>query len=179
VAYSRDGIVVNDRMETTARHIYAVGDVTGKYLLAHVASQQGIVAADNIMGRGRTMNYSAVPNFIYTVPEIASVGLTEDEARSAGSDVVIGKARFSTNAMAHVLQETDGFVKAVVDRGTRTIRGIHLIGPHATDLLGEAVTIVTQEMTVEHVMHTIHPHPTLCETLKEAILAAVAQAIHA
>jgi dihydrolipoamide dehydrogenase len=179
IDYDRSGIETNEHMETSLKNVYAIGDVTGKYLLAHVASQQGIVAAENIMGQAVTMNYTAVPGFIYTYPEIASVGLREEDARSQGIDVLIGKANFKTNAMAYVLGKTDGFVKTVVECVTKKIRGIHILGPHATNLLGEAAAIVAQGMTVEQIAQTIHPHPTLCETVKEAILAAADQAIHA
>ncbi len=176
--YSPQGIVVNDRMETNIGNIYAVGDVTGKFLLAHVASEQGIVAVENIMGHKSSMNYDAVPGFIYTDPEISSVGLKAAEAAERGLKIVEGKATFKTNAMAHAMEETSGFVKIVVDKETHKILGIHIFGPHATDLLAEAVTIVKTGMTPEMVKKVIHPHPTLCETVKEAVLAAAGQAIH-
>jgi dihydrolipoamide dehydrogenase len=179
IAYSPAGIVVNDCMETTVANIYAVGDVTGKFLLAHVASEQGIVAVENIMGRKSSMNYDAVPGFIYTDPEIASVGLKAAEAAKRGLEILEGRATFKTNAMAHAMEETSGFVKTVVDKKTHRILGVHIFGPHATDLLAEAVTMVKAEMTLERVKETIYPHPTLCETVKEAVLAAVGEAIHA
>ena len=178
IEYAPQGIVVNDRMETNIANIYAVGDVTGKFLLAHVASEQGIVAVENIMGHTSSMNYDAVPGFIYTDPEIASVGLKAAEAVERGLEILEGKATFKTNAMAHAMEETSGFVKTVVDKKTHRILGVHMFGPHATDLLAEAVTIVKAGMTVEQVKETIHPHPTLCETVKEAVLAATGEAIH-
>jgi dihydrolipoamide dehydrogenase len=165
-------------METSIKNIYAIGDVTGKMLLAHVASEQGIIAVENIMGLDAALDYSAVPSFIYTVPEIGSVGIKEDEAKDQDVDALSGKALFKTNAMAHALGETTGFVKTIVDRKTERILGIHILGPHATDLLAEAVAIVGMGMTVEQVKGTVHPHPTLCETIKEAVLASVDQAIH-
>ena len=177
--YSPQGIVVNDRMETSVANIYAVGDVTGKFLLAHVASEQGIVAVENIMGRQSSMNYDVIPGFIYTDPEIASVGLKAAEAAERGLEILEGKATFKTNAMAHAMEETSGFVKTVVDKKTHRILGVHMFGPHATDLLAEAVTIVKAGMTLEMVKEVIHPHPTLCETVKEAVLAASGEAIHA
>ena len=179
IEYSPKGIGVNERMETTIRDVYAVGDVTGKILLAHVASAQGIVAAENIMGIDATMDYSAVPSFIYTEPEIGSVGLKEEEAKAMGMDIMMGKAIFKTNAMAHAMSETTGFVKTVVDRKTKEILGVHILGPHATDLLAHAVTLVKGRMTSKMVKAMIHPHPTLSETTKEAVLAAMNQAIHA
>jgi dihydrolipoamide dehydrogenase len=178
VEFSAKGIAVNERMETNIRDVYAIGDVTGKILLAHVASEQGIVAADNIMGIDSTMDYSAVPSFIYTDPEIGTVGMTEQEAKEKGMDVMKGKAIFKTNAMAHAIGDTTGFVKTIVDRKTRKILGVHIIGPHATDLLGETVMMVKRGMTPEEVKEVMHPHPTLSETIKEAVLASVDQAIY-
>ena len=178
VDFSVKGIAANERMETNIKNVYAIGDVTGKMLLAHVASEQGIVAVENIMGLDAVMDYSAVPSFIYTVPEIGSVGMTEDAARDQGVDVIRGKAVFKTNVMAHALGETTGFVKTVVDQKTKRIFGIHMLGPHATDLLGEATTIVRARMTVDDIKRIMHPHPTLSESIKEAVLASVDQAIH-
>lgn len=178
IEFSGKGIVVNEKMETNVNNVYAIGDVTGKFLLAHVASQQGIVAVENIMGHETTMDYAAVPSFIYTDPEIAGVGLKEAEANKQGIDVLEGKTTFKTNAMAHAFGETNGFIKTVVDRATRKILGIHMLGSHATDLLGEAVTIVSTGMTIEDVKRVIHPHPTFCETLKEAVLTSVNESLH-
>jgi len=179
IAYSPEGIAVNERMQTHLPDIYAAGDVTGKYLLAHVASEQGIVAVENIMGHDAAMAYTAVPNFIYTDPEIASVGLKADDAAQMGLDILEGKATFKTNAMAHALDQTTGFVKTVVDKNTRKILGLHMFGAHVTDLLAEAVTIVKTGLTLDDMKGVIHPHPTLSETVKEAVLAATGEAIHA
>ena len=179
IAFSPMGIEVNERMQTNLPDIYVAGDVTGKHLLAHVASEQGIVAVENIMGHDATMAYAAVPSFIYTDPEIASVGLKAEDAVQMGLDILEGKATFKTNAMAHALDQTTGFVKAVVDKNTRKILGLHMFGPHVTDLLAEAVTIVKTGMTLDDVKGVIHPHPTLSETVKEAVLAATDEAIHA
>jgi len=178
VAFSPKGIVTDQRMETSVKGVFAVGDVTGKVLLAHVASQQGIVAAENIMEKDAAMGYSAVPDFIYTEPEIASVGMTEQEAADRGVEVLKGKAIFKANAMAHAMGNTTGFVKCLVARKTGKILGIHIMGPHATDLLAEGVAMVGTGMTVEEVKGLIHPHPTLSETVKEAVLASIGQAIH-
>jgi dihydrolipoamide dehydrogenase len=178
ITFSPQGIEVNEQMETNLPGIYAVGDVTGKYLLAHVASEQGIVAVENIMGRDAIMDYAAVPNFIYTDPEIGSVGLKAEDAARMGLDILEGKATFKTNAMANALDETTGFVKTIVDKNSKKILGAHLFGPHATDLLAEAVTIVKTGMTTDDLKGVIHPHPTLSETLKEAVLASLGEAIH-
>jgi len=178
IEFSSKGIAVNERMETNIKNVYAIGDVTGKILLAHVASEQGIVAAENIMGIDSTMDYSAIPNFIYTQPEIGSVGMTEQETREMGMDVMKGKAVFKTNAMAHAIGDTTGFVKCILDRETKKVLGVHILGPHATDLLAEAVMMVRTGMTLEQVKSVVHPHPTLSETIKEAVLASVDQAVH-
>jgi dihydrolipoamide dehydrogenase len=178
IDFSSEGNKINERMETNVAGVYAVGDVTGRYLLAHVASEQGIIAAENIMANGVTMDYSAVPSFIYTHPEIASVGLKSEEALKKGLDIIEGKATFKTNAMAHAMEETSGFIKTVLDKRTLKILGVHIFGPHATDLLAEAVTMLKMGMTLENVKNVIHPHPTLSETVKESVLAAVGQAIH-
>lgn len=178
VDFSSKGIKINERLETNLAGVYAVGDVTGKYLLAHVASEQGIIAAENIMGNDGTMDYGVIPSFIYTHPQIASVGLKSEEAVEKGLDIIEGKATFKTNAMAHAMEETSGFIKTVIDRKTYKILGVHMFGPHATDLLAEAVTMLKMGMTLENVKNVIHPHPTLSETVKESVLAAVGQAIH-
>ena len=178
IAYSRQGIAVNERMQTNVENIYAAGDVTGKWLLAHVASEQGIVAVENMMGHSASMDYQAVPAFIFTHPEISSVGRQEDELKAAGTAYLSGKNFYKGNAMAQGMGEADGFVKALVDQETHRILGVHMIGPHATDLLGETVTMMKNQMTVEQVKDVIHPHPTLSEVIKEAVLASVGQAIH-
>jgi dihydrolipoamide dehydrogenase len=178
IEFSAQGIMVNERMETNKKNVYAIGDVTGKILLAHVASEQGIVAAENIMGMDSTMDYAAVPSFIYTDPEIGSVGLKEQEAKEKGVGVLKGKVTFKANAMAHAIGNTTGFVKTLVEAETKRILGIHILGPHATDLLGEAVNLVAKGMTLDDVRDVIHPHPTLSETIKEAVLASIDMAIH-
>ncbi len=178
IAYSPQGIEVNDHLQTNVENIYAVGDVTGKWLLAHVAYEQGIVAVENIMGHAITMDYQTVPAFIFTHPEIASVGRQEGELKAEGIEYLTGKNFFKANAMAQGMGEADGFVKVLADAKSHQILGIHMIGPHATDLLGEVVTMIKNKMTVEQVKDVIHPHPTLSEVVKEAVLATVGQAIH-
>lgn len=178
INHNRAGIEVNDRMQTNIDHIYAVGDVTGKMLLAHVASEQGIVAVEHIMGGTVAMDYQVVPAFIYTHPEISSVGKKEEELKAEGISYLVGKNHFKSNAMAMGMGEADGFVKVLADADSHQILGIHMIGPHATDLVTEAVLMLKNRMTVEQVKDTIHPHPTLSEVIKEAVLASVGEAIH-
>ena len=179
IDFSSKGIKTDKRMQTNVSGVYAVGDVTGKYQLAHVASEQGIIAVENIMEIDTTMDYGAIPSFIYTDPEIASVGLKPEEAVEKGMDIIEGKATFKGNAMAHAIKQTSGFVKTVIDKKTLKILGVHMFGPHVTELLPEAVTMIKMDMTLADVKNVIYPHPTLSETVKESALAAAGEAIHA
>jgi dihydrolipoamide dehydrogenase len=179
IDFSSKGIKTDKRMQTNVSGVYAVGDVTGKYQLAHVASEQGIIAVENIMEIDATMDYGAIPSFIYTDPEIASVGLKPEEAVEKGMDIIEGKATFKGNAMAHAIKQTSGFVKTVIDKKTLKILGVHMFGPHVTELLPEAVTMIKMDMTLADVKNVIYPHPTLSETVKESALAAAGEAIHA
>ena len=179
IDFSSEGIKTDKRMQTNVSGVYAVGDVTGKYQLAHVASEQGIIAVENIMEIDTTMDYGAIPSFIYTDPEIASVGLKPEEAVEKGMDIIEGKATFKGNAMAHAIKQTSGFVKTVIDKKTLKILGVHMFGPYVTELLPEAVTMIKMDMTLADVKNVIYPHPTLSETVKESALAAAGEAIHA
>ncbi len=179
IDFSSKGIKTDKRMQTNVSGVYAVGDVTGKYQLAHVASEQGIIAVENIMEIDTTMDYGAIPSFIYTDPEIASVGLKPEEAVEKGMDIIEGKATFKGNAMAHAIKQTSGFVKTVIDKKTLKILGVHMFGPYVTELLPEAVTMIKMDMTLADVKNVIYPHPTLSETVKESALAAAGEAIHA
>lgn len=174
----RRAIQVNDYMETSVPGIYAIGDVIGGYLLAHVASEEGIIAVENIMGHPAKMDYRAVPSAVYTNPELATVGLSEENARKQGYSVKIGKFPFRINGKALSIGERDGFVKFVTDGETGEILGVHILGPHATDLLAEAVLAIKMEMTVEEIFSTIHAHPTLTEVTNEAAMDAAGRGIH-
>jgi dihydrolipoamide dehydrogenase len=172
------GIAVNDKMETSVPDIYAIGDVTGRIQLAHVASMEGIVAASNAMGHPRRMNYRAVPSCVYTVPEVASVGLTEQQAREQGYDVRVGKYAFRGLGKAMAMGEREGLVKVVAEARYGEILGVHIVGPHATDLIGEPVTAIQLESTIEEMVQTIHAHPTLTEAILEACEDTERMAIH-
>jgi dihydrolipoamide dehydrogenase len=174
----RAGIEVNDYLQTSVPNIYAIGDVTGKQLLAHLASHMGIVAAENAMGHTVKMDYRAVPGPIYTVPEVAMVGLTEEEARKQGYDVMTGKFPFRPLGRAMALNEQDGMVKVVSERKYGELLGVHIVGPYATELIHEAVMAIKLEATVEEMMTMIHAHPTLSEALGEAALDVRGEAIH-
>jgi dihydrolipoamide dehydrogenase len=175
---TRRGIEVNDYLQTSVPNIYAIGDVTGKMLLAHLASHMGIVAAENIMGHEVKMDYRVVPAPIYTSPEVASVGLSEEEAREKGFDVVTGKFPFRPLGRAMALDVTEGMVKIVTERKYGEVLGVHIIGPYATEMIHEAVIAIKLEATVEELMTAIHAHPTLSEAMGEAALDVKGEAIH-
>lgn len=179
IRYSAKGIEVNDRTETNIPGIYAIGDVTGTLLLAHWASAQGVVAAENALGQSTRLDAYSVPSCIFTIPEIASVGLSEGEARKRGIAVKIGKMAFRFNGMANAMMETDGFIKVVVDEKEERIIGVHIIGPHASDLISEGTLAVKKKMTLPEMKGMIHAHPTLSETMQEAIFSSAGLAIHA
>ncbi len=170
-------IVVNSRMETTIRGIFAVGDIVGGPLLAHVASKEGVIAAENAMGRDAAMDYRVVPNCIFTIPEIASVGLTEKEARERG-DVRVGKFLLRASSRAVAGGETEGFVKIIGDRETGRILGAHIMGGDATNLISTMSLAIKQNATMTELADVIQAHPTFGEALNEAALDAYNQAIH-
>ena len=178
VRFGKKGIEVNSRMETNIPGVYAVGDVTGQWLLAHFAFAQGEVAAENAVGREAQLDSLAVPRCVYTLPEVASVGLTEKEAREKGYEIKAGRFPFSANGKATVLGERTGFVKIVSEVKYGEILGVNIFGPHATDLIGEAVLAMTLEGTAQDIARAIHPHPTLTEALKEAALDVDGLSLH-
>ncbi|MCC7435663.1 MAG: dihydrolipoyl dehydrogenase [Methanoregulaceae archaeon] len=172
--------VVDDSLQTHVANIYAIGDVTGRrYQLAHVASHEGTIVAHNIVkGDNRQVEYKAVPNCVYTNPEVASVGLTEAEAKEKGYDVVVGKANFRIFGKAMAIGEQDGFVKIVGEKKYGELLGVHMIGPHVTDMIAAGVAAIRLESTVEFMAETIHAHPTLAEAMLEAYEDAMGHAIH-
>ncbi|WP_116316554.1 dihydrolipoyl dehydrogenase [Bacillus subtilis] len=172
-------ISVNESCQTKESHIYAIGDVIGGLQLAHVASHEGIIAVEHFAGLNpHPLDPTLVPKCIYSSPEAASVGLTEDEAKANGHNVKIGKFPFMAIGKALVYGESDGFVKIVADRDTDDILGVHMIGPHVTDMISEAGLAKVLDATPWEVGQTIHPHPTLSEAIGEAALAADGKAIH-
>lgn len=178
VAFSRKGVEVNARMETSAAGVYAVGDITGRYMWAHAASSEGLTAAENAMGAAAEMDYRAVPGCIFTEPEIAVVGLTEQEAVAAGRAVKVGRFNFAANGKAVSMGEADGLVKTVADAADGKLLGLHILGPHASDLVMEGAIAIRHGMTAEDLGQVIHPHPTLSETIMESVHAAEGRAIH-
>ncbi len=169
---------VNDRMETNVGNIFAIGDCTGKNMLAHVASAQGEVAARNIMGQNTGMDYRTVPACVYTQPEMAGVGLTERQAREKGYDVKVGKFPLAASGKALIMNDTGGMVKIVADRRYDEVLGVHILGPRATDLIAEGALALRLEATLEEIATTIHAHPTVGEAVMEAALAADNAAVH-
>ncbi|MCI8993518.1 MAG: dihydrolipoyl dehydrogenase [Eubacterium sp.] len=163
------GFVKTDaEMRTSVPNIYAIGDITGKMQLAHVATAQGIVAAHNAAGEHQHMNYDAVPGCIYSTPEIATVGLTEEKAVANGYEVKTGRFNVSGNGRSLAINCQDGFSKVVTDAKTGKILGCHLIAPHATEMIAEATLAIRQNLSVEQVGETIHAHPTVSEIIMEA-----------
>lgn len=180
VAQGKKGeITVNERMETNIPGISAIGDVTGKIMLAHVASTQGLVAIENIMGHERIMNYDVVPAGIFTMPEIGSVGLREHWASAQGIDIKIGRFNFRTLGKAQAMGEIAGMVKIIADAKTDKILGCHIIGAHATDIIHEATVAMQKGMTAKELGETIHSHPTLSEGVMEAAEDLHGLCIHA
>jgi len=172
-------IAVNEKMQTNISGIYAIGDVVGGIMLAHVASAEGRCAAENASGIGTIMDYRAVPRCIYTSPEIAFVGLTEVQAKEKyGSDVSIGKFPLTANGRALILNNTGGLVKTIAEVKYGEVLGVEIIGPHATELISEVVLGIRLEATLNDIASAIHPHPTISEAIMEAALNVEGKAIH-
>ena len=179
VVLDRGYIEVNAFMQTAVPHIYAIGDVVNTPWLAHVASSEGILAAEHMAGQEvEGVNYDLVPSCTYCEPEVASVGMTEAQAREKGYEVEVGKFPFSALAKAGILGQTEGFVKIVRDTKYDELLGVHIIGAHATDLIAEACVAMRVESTTEELFRTMHAHPTLSEAVMEAAHAAFGHSIH-
>ena len=176
---TRKGIQVDTHMRTVVPHVYAVGDVAAEGpMLAHVASHQGVVAVEDALGRPAVMDYAAVPSCIFSVPEAASVGLSEEQARERGYEVQVGTFALPNNGKAIAMGDTEGFVKVVSEAQHGAILGLHVVGPHASDLVLEGTLAISLEATLDEIERTIHPHPTLGEAIHEAALAVRKRALH-
>lgn len=171
-------IVVNKKMETTQEGIYAIGDVIGGYLLAHVASEEGIIAAENATKLTSEIDYTSVPSCIFTSPEIGTVGLTPDEAEEEEMEVRIARFPFTACGKAHAIGETDGFVQLIVRESDDKILGGQIVGSHAADLVHEIALAIRWGLTAEQLSSTIHAHPTLSEAIMEAARKAEKKPIH-
>ncbi len=175
----RGFIVVDEHLRTNVPGVYAIGDVAGHQLLAHKASHEGIVCVEHIAGKGHgTVDYDNVPNCTYCHPEVASVGLTEEQAKAAGHDIEVGKFPWVGIGRAVASGHSEGFVKIIRDTQYSEILGAHIVGPHATELIAEFVVGRHLEATVEEMEKAMHPHPTLSEGVSEGALAALGRAIH-
>ncbi|MGO9380157.1 MAG: dihydrolipoyl dehydrogenase [Dissulfurispiraceae bacterium] len=175
----RGEICVDERMETNVKGVYAIGDVVGGMLLAHVASREGIVAASNACGIDKKMDYAVVPAAIFTSPEIGSVGLREHQASAKGINVKTGRFQFRTLGKAHAMGEIAGIIKIVADADTDHVLGMHILGPHAADLVHEGALAIKARMTAREVAEMIHAHPTLSEGIMESAEDVNGEAIHA
>lgn len=170
---------INDQFQTSCATVYAIGDLTGKMALAHVASAQGLEVVHQILGEAvKKINYSNIPRCTYTYPEVASVGLTEEQAKNAGYKVKVGEFPLLANGKSLAMNETTGFVKIVADEKYNEILGIHLIGAHVTELIAAAAGYIDLEFTADDIAQVIHPHPSVSEAIMEAAHAVVSKAIH-
>jgi dihydrolipoamide dehydrogenase len=176
---TRKGIQTDDRMRTAVPGVYAIGDVAvDGPMLAHVASHQGLVAVEDALGHPAHIDYRVVPSCIFSFPEAASVGLTEEEARKQGYEVQTGVFGLQNNGKALTMGDSEGLVKVVAEAKHGAVLGVHVVGPHASDLVLEGTMALALEATLDEFEHTIHPHPTLGEALAEAALAARGRALH-
>ncbi|MGC6510855.1 MAG: dihydrolipoyl dehydrogenase [Myxococcota bacterium] len=178
IELERGKIIVDDQQKTTVPHIYAIGDITGRTMLAHGASYEAEVAAEVIAGHKRYYKALTVPAVVFTDPEIATAGLQEQEAKEQGYDVKIGKVPFAAIGRALTTGETDGFLKTILDASDDRVLGITIVGPNASDLISEAALAVEMQAEALDVGLTIHPHPTLGEGMMEAAKQALGEAIH-
>lgn len=179
VIVEKPGIKVDAMMKTSNPKIFAIGDVNGREMLAHVAYEEAEVAVENVLGSTRIMDYNGIPKAIFTFPEIASVGLTEEEAKNQGMTVKVGKFPMRGNGKALIMNEIEGFIKFVAENETNQIVGIHICGPHASDLSGEASLALKIEAALEDIEAATHAHPSVSEAMREAAMATLGRAIHA
>ncbi|EDM76942.1 Dihydrolipoamide dehydrogenase [Plesiocystis pacifica SIR-1] len=175
---ARGFIKVDARQQTNVAKVYAVGDVCGQPMLAHKASHEGEVVAEVIAGKKTINDARTIPNVVFTEPEIASAGMGEREAKDAGHDIEIGKFPFAVSGRAMAIDETNGFVKVVIDKKDNRVLGIHVVGPEASDLISEGALAIEMGAFAEDIALTVHPHPTLGEAVMEAAKHALGEAIH-
>jgi dihydrolipoamide dehydrogenase len=175
---ARGFISVDRQLRTSAPNIYAIGDVVGNPMLAHKASKEAEVAAEVIAGRPAELDYRAIPAVVFTDPEVATVGLSEKEAREKGYQASVGKFPFAASGRAMSVNETEGFVKIVIDHKSKAILGVHIVGPDASDLIAEASLAIEMGGCAEDLALTIHAHPTLAEAVMEAAKVSLGVAVH-
>tara|TARA_B000000475_G_scaffold58470_1_gene46194 strand:- start:1059 stop:2462 length:1404 start_codon:yes stop_codon:yes gene_type:complete len=165
-------IEVNDQLQTTNSNIYAIGDVVAGAMLAHKAEEEGVFVAEIIAGQKPEINHALIPNVVYTWPEVASVGLTEEQLKKSDTPIKVGTFPFKANGRAKISGDIDGFVKIIADKNTDEILGVHMIGPRCADLISEAVVAMEYKASAEDIARITHAHPTFSEVMKEAALAA-------
>ena len=178
IEFDRKAIKTDAHMRTNIPNIYAIGDLNGKSMLAHTASREGEVAVQNILGRPEEMDYSAIPSCIYMEPEIAAVGLTEQQAKEKYGKIKVGKFPMSANGKSLIEGEKSGMIKVILDAEYNGILGVHMFCVHATDMIAEIVAAMNLEATAEEVIASVHPHPTVSEAVGEAFMAAYDKAVH-
>ncbi|KUL93608.1 dihydrolipoamide dehydrogenase [Bosea sp. WAO] len=178
VATERGRVVIDDHFKTNVAGIYAIGDVVRGPMLAHKAEDEGVAVAEIIAGKHGHVNYDAIPGIVYTAPEVAALGKTEEELKAAGIAYKVGKFPFTANGRARAMRHTDGFVKVLADATTDRVLGCHIIGPHAGDLIAEVTVLMEFGGSAEDLARTCHAHPTLAEAVKEAALAVDKRPIH-
>jgi dihydrolipoamide dehydrogenase len=169
---------VDENYQTSVPGVYAIGDVIAGPMLAHKAEEEGVAVVEQLAGYKTHVNYATIPGIIYTFPEVASVGLTEEQVREKGGECKVGKFPFAANGRARCLDETEGVVKVVADARTDRVLGVHILGPRASDLIAEAVTVMEFAGSAEDIARICHAHPTLSEAVREAALAVDKRAIH-
>ncbi len=175
---ARQRIEVDAHFHTSVPGIYAIGDVIKGPMLAHKAEDEGVAIAERLAGQAGHVNYAVIPSVVYTTPEVAAVGRTEEELKAAGAAYTVGKFPFLANGRAKVNRSTDGFVKVLADAKTDRVLGVHIVGPHAGEIIGEAAVLMEFGGSAEDLARTCHSHPTLTEAIKEAALAVAKRAIH-
>lgn len=178
IEHDRKGIKVDGNYKTSAEGVYAVGDVIGGIMLAHIASEEGKVCVENIYGHNSKVNYNAVPSCVFTFPEAASVGMTEDEAKEAGIEYIVGKSMFGANGKALSMGEGEGFVKVMAEKESHKLIGVHIMGPHASDIVHDGSLAIQNKLTIENIKESVFAHPTLSEVFYEAVCGCVGEAIH-
>ena len=174
----RKELKLTKHFQTNIKNVYAIGDVIEGPMLAHKAEDEGIAVAENIAGQSGHVNYDIIPGVVYTTPEVASIGKTEEQLKEANIKYKIGKFSFMANSRAKAIDEAEGFVKILADEKTDRILGAHLIGPHAGELIGEIGVAMEFGASAEDIARTCHAHPTFSEAVKEAALSVDKRAIH-
>lgn len=178
IEYDKKGIKVDENYKTSADGVYAIGDVIGGVMLAHVASEEGKACVENIYGHNSKVDYNAVPSCIFAFPEAASAGMTEDEAKENNVEYIVGKSMFGANGKALTMGEGEGFVKVLAEKESHKIIGVHIMGPHASDMIHEGSLAIHNGLTVENIKESVFAHPTLSEVFYEAVCGCIGEAIH-